>query len=215
MRRSVYLLLFFFALCIVFAGGCAKNSYEKIGAIEPPETIADSFKELYPNATNAIWRVDNGYYVITFENQGFQNKAWLNFKGKYVMLASSIPTEEIPNAIDDSIKNSEYSEGLIIEIDIVTQTGMGTRFVVKVDRNNAYYNLYYTKFGGLLKTENVSKNQMSGLSPTPVPETLTEYVCKYYPDSQIMNFTQSGDVYEVSLLEGETLKTVRLSLTYQ
>jgi hypothetical protein len=215
MGRSVYLLLFIFASCIVLIVGCAKNSYEKIGAIEPPETIADSFEELYPDAADATWRVENGYYVITFKNQGLQNKAWLNFKGKYVMLVSSIPAKEIPIAIDSAIKKSEYSGGLIMEIDTITQTGMGTRFVVKLDRDNAYYNLFYTKFGGLIKTENVSKEQLSGLNPTPVPEVLTEYVCEYYPDSQIMNFTQSGHIYEVSLLEGETLKTVRLSLTNQ
>lgn len=90
-------------------------------SVDIPEPIVKSVEELYPNAREINWLMEDGEYEATFEVDGNEVKLLFDEKGKILESKNELDEEELPEAIklvlETRFNNLEVDDVVRIEKD--------------------------------------------------------------------------------------------------
>lgn len=207
-KISVFTIFTCFALLLA---GCSKDDENIPGGIEPPETILDAFNQLYPNASDTEWTVNNDYYVVTFDNNNLDNTVWLNHSGVWSMIESELPLNQLPQAINTSIKQSAYADWNIEEADTIGRAGFGTVYKVEVEKGNQDTDLYYSVYGNFIKSINANGNEDT---PIIVPDQVANLMELTFHGSILLDIINQTDGVQLIMLDGSIFKIAELNEAY-
>lgn len=128
-------------------------------AIEVPQVVADSFKQVCPQVTDAAWSADEGYYVATFTQNDFETKLWFDAQGDWVMEQIDWETmSEAPSAIFNAFSAGQYSGNEVQDVVKVQYPEQASLVVVLVSMPNEEngYMLVYNENGELIDSDSVA-----------------------------------------------------------
>ena len=201
-----------FACFILLLAGCSRDNENIPGGIEPPKTILDAFNLKYPEATDTEWTVDDDYYVIGFKNNHLDNKAWFSHTGVWAMIKTDLPLNQLPEAISASIRQSNYADWLIEEVDTIGRAGMGTVYKVEVEKGKQETDLYYTVYGNLIKAIDDAVNQED--IPIVVPDKIANLMEVTFAGAELLDIEKQTFDVKLAILDKTVFKTVLLNEEY-
>ena len=207
-KISVFTIFTCFALLLA---SCSKDDENIPGGIEPPKVILDAFNQLYPNASDTKWTVQNDYYVITFENNNVDNTVWLDHTGVWSMIESEYSLSQLPQAISTSIKQSAYADWNVEEADTIGRAGFGTVYKVEVEKGNQETDLYYSVYGNFIKAINAEGNVDA---PIIVPDQVANLMELTFHGCVLLDIIDQTNGVQLMMLDGTIFKIAQLNEEY-
>lgn len=137
-------ILFFMIMCTI-----ANVSF----AIEVPSEVANAFKKVFPNVTDAAWSSDEGYYVATFTQDAFETKVWFDAQGNWVMEQIDWQSlSEAPSAIFNAFSQGQYASNEVQDVVKIQYPQQDTLIAILVAMPNEEngYMLLYNECGELI-----------------------------------------------------------------
>lgn len=96
MKKLIFLIGFFFIAWALSAQDIAQK--------DVPSVVLNSFQQQFAKADDVEWEKENGQFVVEFEMDKADHKAWLDSTGKLVMHGSAVSEKEMPEAVKAAIK---------------------------------------------------------------------------------------------------------------
>ncbi len=125
--------------------GMISTSCEKYEDGRPAKDIRNEFDRMYPDARDVEWESEGGYWKVSFEtgtaSGRLGHEAWFDRSGEWMKTETDVFLMNIPQAVKDFLKASEYGTGNVDGDDIeYVQTPQGNyyRFKVRVDGRTVY-----------------------------------------------------------------------------
>lgn len=204
MKLKLYLLMI--ALSAWSLQSCDSNDDESISV---PIELQNAFSSKYPNAGNVKWETKSGYYVADFHN-GYETSAWFMPDGSWCMTETDIPYTKLPKAVKNSFEKSEYKDWKKDDIDMLERQGMGTMYVIEVERQNQEMDLYYSGDGVLIKSAVDTDDDQDNYLPIPqLTAKMKSFIERKYPEAKIMEIDKEDSSYtEVDILHNGSSKEV-------
>lgn len=124
-----------------------------------PTLVQDSLKALYPSAHPIGWSIDHGYYVASFQHNGFNTKVWFDAQGHWKMKQTDWQVmDEVPEAVWHTFTFGPYSTDEVLDVTLVEFPHQRAQVVVHLGIDNAEteYQLFYLMDGELINARNVT-----------------------------------------------------------
>ena len=124
-----------------------------------PVLVQDSLKSLYPSIKTVGWNTDQGYYVASFKQNGFNMKVWFNSNGNWVMKQTDWQVmDEVPEAVYHTFTFGPYSTDNVLDVTYIEFPRFRSQVVVRIgiDNTGTEYQLFYLTDGELINARNVS-----------------------------------------------------------
>lgn len=124
-----------------------------------PPIVQDSLKSLYPNIRAVGWSTDQGYYVASFENNGFNTKVWFDTKGNWEMKQTDWQVmDEVPESVYHTFTFGPYSTDEVLDVTYIEFPKLKAQVVIHIGIDNAMteYQLFYLMDGELINARNVT-----------------------------------------------------------
>ena len=113
---------FFIAILLFSLTGCAQKT---------PDAVQSAFDKKYPQENSPEWEVDsNGNFEASFKKKGEKYRADFSPEGKWIETERSIKKKDLPEVIQDIIKN-EYADEDLVEIEEVDHHSKGRFYDVE------------------------------------------------------------------------------------
>ncbi len=204
MKLKLYLLMI--ALSAWSLQSCDSDDDESISV---PIELQNAFSSKYPNAGNVKWETKSGYYVADFHN-GYETSAWFMPDGSWCMTETDIPYTKLPEAVKNSFEKSEYKDWKKDDIDMLERQGMGTMYVIEVERQDQEIDLYYSEDGVLIKSAVDTDDDQDNYLPIPhLTAKMKSFIERKYPEAKIMEIDKEDSGYtEVDILHNGSSKEV-------
>lgn len=203
MKRKFSLLLFSL-MTIFFLAACDDDDDDKKDPnYQPPTAVENTFKQMFPSATNVLWSEKDNYGIANFLNNNAQTVAWFNQSGVWYLTETSVQTNSIPKVITDAIANSDYKTWKIVDASYLDRRDMVSAYVVEVTLNSAVKDLYYATDGHLFETID-QDHTGNEAQPTPVDQTILAMVKQQYASAKVVEVDADDDEYEVTLVDNGT-----------
>lgn len=138
----------FFA--ILFLTVIGNDSFAQIRKI--PADVTDSFKAKFPEAKNIEWGDRITVFEATFDQGDRKYQASFNSKGNWKKTEKFLNEDEIPQAVQDGLSKSKYSDWEIkASVDVTQDDGSHQYrlFAKKNDLQKKY--LYFNTDGKLIR----------------------------------------------------------------
>ena len=133
-----------------------------------PTLVQDSLKVLYPSVKTVGWYTNQGYYVASFQYNGFNTKMWFTPKGQWKMKQTDWQVmDEVPEAVWHTFTFGPYSTDQVLDVTLVEFPHQKAQVVVHLGIDNAVteYQLFYLTNGELINARNVTNmNDILGAS---------------------------------------------------
>ncbi len=217
MKFRNYLSLFIAALCTLCIQSCSNDDDAK----SPVSPQAESaFNQKYPDAQNVAWRsVSNKYQVASFLNGSTTNDAWFTPDGKWYMTETDIPYEKLPAAVKTAFEQSIYASWTKDDVDMLERLNQETIYVIEVEnkttRNEEEIDLYYSEDGILIKAVPDSEDNPEDYLPIELPEEVTSFINKNYPNSRIVETEIENKILEVEIIQDNVCKEILFDSSYE
>ena len=177
-------------------------------SISVPIELQNAFSSKYPNAGNVKWETKSGYYVADFRD-GYETSAWFLPDGNWCMTETDIPYTKLPEAIKNSFEKSEYKDWKKDDVDMLERQGMGTMYVIEVERQDQEVELYYSEDGVLIKSVVDTDDQDNYLPIPQLTAKMKSFIEGKYPEAKIMEIDKEDSGYtEVDILHNGSSKEV-------
>ena len=140
----------FIFLCVMFQANL------NVSAGYAPTIVQDSLKSLYPTVG---WNTDHGYYVASFQHNGFNTKVWFDSKGNWKMRQTDWQNmDEVPESVYHTFTFGPYSTDEVLNVTYVEFPKLKAQVVVHIGIDNAIteYQLFYLMDGELINARNVT-----------------------------------------------------------
>ena len=124
-----------------------------------PALVQDSLKSLYPNIEAVGWTTDQGYYVASFQHDGYDTKVWFDIKGHWMMKQTDWQVmDEVPDAVWHTFTFGPYSTDNVLDVTFVEFPKLKPQVVVRIgiDNSPTEYQLFYLMDGELINARNVT-----------------------------------------------------------
>lgn len=124
-----------------------------------PTLVQDSLKALYPSVNPIGWSTDHGYYVASFQHNGFNTKVWFDTQGHWKMKQTDWQVmDEVPEAVWHTFTFGPYSTDEVLDVTLVEFPRMKALVVVQIGIDNSLteYQLFYLTDGELINARNVT-----------------------------------------------------------
>ena len=117
----------FIFLCVMFQANL------NVSAGYAPTIVQDSLKSLYPTINTVGWNTDHGYYVASFQNNGFNTKVWFDSKGNWKMRQTDWQNmDEVPESVYHTFTFGPYSTDEVLNVTYVEFPKLKAQVVVHI-----------------------------------------------------------------------------------
>lgn len=192
---------------------------------EVSETIYEDFRSSFPEATDVVWEIADGYAVASFSIAEARSacgkySVWYELKdAKKKMQCRTVDFEDLPEAVRNAFAESEYAAWAPEEeAGLLTRYASGTveticvlRAVCTEGAEIREATLYYTVDGVLVKLvvevvydenyRDVGSDYRDWLPQTP-PDYITDFVGSNYPQAKYLYVNTGRGVTKVKILDG-------------
>lgn len=153
-KNLVIFLSLFIAISLT---SCEKD--DDIRTSQVPDGVMATFQAMYPQAEYVEWeKKKNGYYVADFFAAGSDLKVWINKNGAWSMTESDISLADLPEAVQNAFKSSQYADWHIEDLDKYERTDR-TFYLIEIEKKGKRdRKLFYAEDGKLLKDEQDKEN---------------------------------------------------------
>ena len=193
------------------------TSCQDDNAATPDGTVDKASKEetlykLYPDASNVTWSVKGNYAVADFSADTSRYTAWLDNAGNWYMTESDMLFEQLPQAVKDAFKNSEYATWTVDDVDKIFREGVETVYVIEAEgmQNGVKteIDLYYSEDGVLVKSviDADDADDYSDFIPAPSAGSIEESIAEKYPRARIVDIDSENGMTEVEILDGRVCR---------
>lgn len=124
-----------------------------------PALVQDSLKNLYPNIEAVGWTTDQGYYVASFQHDGYDTKVWFDIKGHWMMKQTDWQVmDEVPEAVYHNFTMGPYSTDNLLDVTYVAFPNREAQIIILIGEDNisVQYQLFYSPDGALNTARNVT-----------------------------------------------------------
>lgn len=97
------------ALLLITGLTLSAIAQEKVRDKDVPAAVQTSFKNEYPEASDADWKMKDGHYKAHFKVNGTRQIATFDVSGKMLSKGIEIRENELPDAVTSAVK-SAYAE---------------------------------------------------------------------------------------------------------
>lgn len=203
MKRKLS-LLFLLMMGLIFVAACDDDDDDYNPNYIPGQEVRDTFKQMFPNATQVTWGEQYDYAVANFQNNKLANTAWFSKKGVWYLTQSNIAVSSIPKAITDAIaNNSKYSSLTTAAASTLERNGMTNAYLIELTGGKDVTDLYFTQDGYLFEEESVGSIGTK-VTPTPVDQTITAMVDQNYKGAKIVYIDREDKQYYITLVQNGT-----------
>ncbi|MDL2305822.1 PepSY-like domain-containing protein [Bacteroides sp. OttesenSCG-928-D19] len=151
MKKLSFMMLAVFALGSILFISC-----EKSDDINPDQIYKEALQSKYPDATRAEWEKKKTYYVADCWSGKKDLEVWFNENAEWLMTETELARTELPTAITDALKATNYADWRIDDVDMLEYTNSSVVYVVEVEQKNKEIDLYFSPAGELLKEVDVT-----------------------------------------------------------
>lgn len=206
--------LFTLLVCIITClPGCHKIDENVRGGIMPPQKLEMAFDSLYPHVTDALWRVKNNYYIITFTYNMLKNTVWLTAQGDFAMQQTELPFDYLPRAVTAAFDTSRYMGLPFQHADSLVRPDRMTLYLIEIKIDDKTdLNLYYTSSGYFVE-EVPTKEDI--IEPEIVPEAVFSLLRNEYDNALLVNITYINNRIELLVYQNNAYRTITLTDDYQ
>lgn len=211
MKNWIYLFLIFAAVSFC---GCEKGEHGD--SVRVDAAVQESLYRLYPDASNVEWSVRGEYFVAKFNLPATRSEtpapawytAWFSGSGEWYMTESDILFDNLPAAVREAFRASEYASWRVDDVDVLRREGVEVLYVIEVEGvqegRKTEIDLYYSEDGVLVRTvaDADSDYDYGDCIPSQIPERIADFIAKKYPGARIMETDRENGLTEVEILDG-------------
>jgi hypothetical protein len=178
------LILLLFASCI--QEGSVKD--DTTGKVVPPEQVLLSFETRYPDATEVLWSVEEGYYVADFNLSSQVACAWFGTNGEWTL--GKIPKSyhgEIEPVVSEAFSHTTYADWEVKEAYVLNRKVLVPVYTISVTNSHIFSNLYFTQYGDFIKV--IDDVHQRTDAPINIPASLLNAVDRLFDEVEIVDVT--------------------------
>lgn len=183
MKRIIGLLVFTLFLGNAFA--------QKISQGNVPAAVINAFQLKSPNATDANWKLEKGYYRVKYKVNSKDNKLNLDNNGNMLKHEQDLYDSEIPHVAMETIQ-SKVAFYDVNDADRVEENGKIT-YEINLEISAKDHDFWIDETGSLLK-------YVKELKDSEVPTAILSMIDTNYGTFEIKNskyIVESGSVYYI------------------
>ncbi len=212
-------LLSAFALLALIFTSCTvdgKDSTDPKPEIEtdflPNADVLRAFDIKFPNARNTVWTTNNSYYVADFTENGSTVNAWFDQKSTWYLTKSSVSSSSLPKDVSATFSKSSYATWNVSTTNILERKDMGSIYVVGASNDVEDVNLYYSKYGDLIKAVGNAKTYVD--KPVTVPAEVSTLISNIFTGPQIIDMWNDATGIKVCVIDNNEYKIAALDSDY-
>jgi hypothetical protein len=154
MKKNIFIFLsLFIAISLT---SCEKDDDIRLSQV--PDGVMATFQSLYPQAEYVEWEKKKDYYVADFFLGGTDLQVWINKSGAWSMTESDVRLANLPEAVQNAFKSSQYADWHIEDLDEYERTDR-TFYLIEIEKKGQRdRKLFYAEDGKLLKDEHDREN---------------------------------------------------------
>ncbi|MDR1555667.1 MAG: PepSY-like domain-containing protein [Tannerellaceae bacterium] len=156
--------------------------------IVPGEQVLRSFEDRYPEATQVVWDIEEGYYVADFAINSQMASAWFGTNGEWRQ--GKIPASyhgEIEPVVSEAFAHTAYAKWEIKEAYTLNRRELMSVYAISVTNKEILSNLYFTRYGDLIKVIDDVHYRID--VPITIPSALLSVVNKLFASVEIVDMT--------------------------
>lgn len=206
---------FFFLLlaCITLQlTGCSKNDDDHKGAIEPTQAVLNAFNEKYPDAEDAIFKIEGNYFVVDFTNGGASTEAWFTDQGQWMMDKADTPFNRLPSPVISAFNNGLYAGWEVDDTYTIRRDSMGVVYKIEAEKGNSDLDLYYSQYGNLIKAVPDDSNEDV---PILIPYEVHVLMNLSFATCTLLDIQSNSEGYLLNMLDGTVYKIAQLNKEYR
>jgi hypothetical protein len=137
-------------ICILVMAGVSLQA-QKISADKLPSAVLESFKKLYPTATETRWEKDKDNYEAIFKLNTVSKEIVFYADGKVVQSEEELNSiNELPKEIKDAF-NKEYVSYIYIKSEKITKDSGTIVYEIDAELKGKKYAIEYDAKGTFIK----------------------------------------------------------------
>lgn len=205
MRKYLFLLAAVVSLGLTT--GCDDDDDRTVPV---PDAVANTFRGMYPNASDIEWTERNGYLIADFREGHADMQAWFTTGGEWRMTETDLLFEQLPEAVRNAFSTSEYADWRVEDAEELVRAGLEPIYVLEVEKGQNEYELYYTGDGVLIRAvaDADDNDDRDDLLPSELPAAAVEFINSHFTDPRIIEVERERDVLEVEIIEGRKQREV-------
>jgi hypothetical protein len=197
-------------------GGGTNTPGDGDNKLVPPEQVLRAFENRYPDAKQAVWAMEDGYYVADFILNQQTASAWFAADGEWSQ--GKIPTPyrgEIEPIVSEAFSRTTYAKWEIKETYTLNRRELMSVYLVGVGNKEILSNLYFTQYGDLIKV--IDDVHLHTDVPLTIPSALFREIHSRFADAGVVDMTLIDVInseINVGLVENQTYLTAVFSREY-
>ena len=214
MKKFLYTTL---TLCLLTVSySCDKEENSQLTTDE----VRNTLKSMYPSANDISWEIKNGYIVADFKapaalNPGgrdVEHAAWFDRSGRWYMTETDIPFSLLPDAVKAAFQQSQYSEWIVDDVDMIERENFETVYVIEAESRSAggenEVALCYSADGILVKTLTGanSDNDYGDFITPSFNQQIVDFIENRYPGARIVEMDKEVNRTEVEIIDGNVCR---------
>jgi hypothetical protein len=185
------------------------------GNFQPGEQVLRSFEDRYPNATNVVWFVEDGYYVADFMINARIASAWFGANGEWRL--GKIPTSyyEVEPVVSEAFARTTYATWEVKDAYTLDRKELVPVYTLSVTNSHTTSNLYFTRNGDFIKVIDDVNNRTD--APIIVPAALSSAIDKLFTGIEIADISVIDAInseISVGILKDEAYLTAIFNKNY-
>jgi hypothetical protein len=143
-------------LCVsllVIAFSCSFGQKQDIAESKVPETIRKDLLSKFPEARGRTWKTKNGDYEVDFYFKSKKHEVKYNSDGSWKKTSWDIDKKEVPAAVFNSLRASDYASWDVDDIEFVKNKESNSLYWIKVEKGKTTAELLFNASGELIKSE--------------------------------------------------------------
>jgi hypothetical protein len=124
-----------FALFLIISGASGQNKK----TIEPPARVKDKVEQLYPQARNVKWSMEEGEYEASFKQEAGETSLVFDSKGDLLETETEIPVYSLPKVSKDYVARN-YAGMKITEAAKMTDSSGVVTYEAHVNKMDLIFN---------------------------------------------------------------------------
>ncbi|MDO1449424.1 PepSY-like domain-containing protein [Rhodocytophaga aerolata] len=114
-----------------------------------PSVVKNTFLTSFTATTDVEWEKEKDLYVVEFEINTVDHKAYIDANGKLLKVKADMPVDQLPQAVKAAIEK-DYPGYTTDEAESIKQSGV-TTYRVEVEKGLVEYKVIYSAEGKLLE----------------------------------------------------------------
>ena len=102
----------------------------------PPATLAESFRNAYPNAVDVEWERERGHRVAEFKLPGVSHdcEAWFTKSGNWVLTEYAIDYSELPDAVRSAFESAWGTQTPVDSVRWIERNGAEDVYFIEIEQ---------------------------------------------------------------------------------